>query len=221
MRLPWRWQLTGTGLCALALLLAACGSTRSSADNPLSAGGLTPNVRDKDAGLVGIGAGFDVRDYPAIVVALFPVTDRLEDEGDRAFAAKMAAFFQTELVRRLRDGGLFQRVEAVKDSGDQGSTGERVLRLEGAITRLGRGSQAARYFAGIYGAGRTRAQADMRLIEQRSGKVVLVTADRRVASIGLFGGADEDHLRESFDDMARDLARFLARLSRGEAPRDE
>jgi hypothetical protein len=51
--------------------------------------------------------------------------------------------------------------------------------------------------------------------------VVLVTADRRVAYMGVFGGNDEDHLRESFDDMARDLATFLARLSRGEAPRAE
>jgi len=48
----------------------------------------------------------------------------------------------------------------------------------------------------------------------------MVTADRRVASAGFFGGADRDHLRESFDDMARDLAKFLVRLSKGEAPKD-
>jgi hypothetical protein len=29
------------------------------------------------------------------------------------------------------------------------------------------------------------------------------------------------HLKESFDDMTRDLAKFLVRLSRGEAPRKE
>lgn len=47
----------------------------------------------------------------------------------------------------------------------------------------------------------------------------MVTADRRVAAYGVFGGDSEDHLKESFGDMARDLARFLVRLSRGEAPR--
>jgi hypothetical protein len=31
----------------------------------------------------------------------------------------------------------------------------------------------------------------------------------------------KDHLKESFDDMARDLAKFLVRLRRGEAPRKE
>jgi hypothetical protein len=47
----------------------------------------------------------------------------------------------------------------------------------------------------------------------------MVTADRRVAQMGFFGGDSRDHLKESFDDMARDLAKFLTRLSRGEAPR--
>ena len=49
----------------------------------------------------------------------------------------------------------------------------------------------------------------------------MVTADRRVAQMGIFGGDSKDHLRESFDDMARDLAKFLVRLNRGEAPRKQ
>jgi len=214
-------SVRGLALLVVALALAGCGATRSSPDNPLGAGGLTPSAEDKDAGLVAIAPGFDVKGYATIAVALFPVTDKLEDEGDRRFAAKMAAFFRIELVRRLRESGLFQRVVEVNETGYQPGPGERVLKLEGAITRLGRGSQAARYFAGIYGAGRTRAQADLRFVEAASGKVVLVTADRRVASIGFFGGGDEDHLRESFDDMARDLATFLVRLSKGEAPKKD
>src|SRR5438270_763818 len=100
----------GLALLVVAMALAGCGATRSSPDNPLSAGGLTPSLEDKEAGLVAVAP---------------------------------------------------------------------------------------------------------------SGKVVLATADRRVASIGLFGGDDEDHLRESFDDMARDLAKFLVRLSKGEAPRKD
>ncbi len=49
----------------------------------------------------------------------------------------------------------------------------------------------------------------------------MVTADRRIASVGFFGGGTRDHLRDSFDDMARDLAKFLVRLSKGEAPRKD
>jgi hypothetical protein len=36
---------------------------------------------------------------------------------------------------------------------------------------------------------------------------------------GFAGGSDEDLLNESFRDMARDLARFLVRLSKGEVPK--
>ncbi len=206
---------------ALLLLVAGCGSMRTNPDAPQSAGGLVPTVEDQDVGLVGIAPDFDLKAYSVIGVALFPVTDRLDDEGDRRFAAEMASFFQTELVRRLRVSGLFPRVVNLTETAFTPAPGEKVLRLEGNITRLGRGSQAARYFAGIFGAGQTRAQADMRFVEGADGRAVMVVADRRIASIGLFGGADRDHLRESFDDMARDLAKFLQRLARGEAPRKE
>ena len=95
------------------------------------------------------------------------------------------------------------------------------MHLMKSATRLGGGSQVARAFFGAYGAGRARAQADMRFVEVPSGQAMMVTADRRIASVGFFGGATRDHFRESFDDMARDLAKFLVRLSKGEAPRKD
>jgi len=210
-----------TFLVSIALVLLAftgCGATRSSPDTPMSAGGLTPTVEDKEAGLVGIAPNFDLKAYRVIGVKLFPVTDKLEDEGDRRFAATMAAFLNTELVRRLRESGLFQRVVNLAEGEYKPAAGEKMLRLEGDITRLGRGSRAARYFAGIYGAGRARAQADMRFVDASTGRVMMVTADRRIAQVALFGGDDKDLLKESFDDMARDLSRFLQRFARGEAP---
>lgn len=61
---------------ALSLLLAGCfGAYQVKADNPTGAGALRPTVEDKDAGLVGIAPGFDVKTYAVIAVALFPVTD--------------------------------------------------------------------------------------------------------------------------------------------------
>ncbi len=205
----------------LPLALAGCwGAMRSSPDDPKSAGGLTPTVEDKDLGLVGLAPGFQVNRYPVIAVAPFPVVDPgVNDEGDRRLAAEMTAFLQSELVRRLRESGLFRRVVNLAETpGYRPGSGESALRLEGEITRLGRGSQAARYFAGVFGAGRTRAQADMKFVDAGTGKVMMVAADRRIAQVGMFGGADRDHLRESFDDMARDVARFLVRLSQGQAP---
>ena len=210
-----------TYLCLIVglLVLAGCGSRRSSPDNPMSAGGLTPSIQDAEAGLVGVAPGFDIRRYKIIAVEVFPVTDPdMKDAGDKAFAAKMTSRFQLELVRRLNESGLFQQI--VNTSQTQlKPTNAPALRLRGSITRLGRGSQAARYFAGLYGAGATRAQADMQLVDAASNRVVVVTADRRLASVGFLGGSDEEHLEESFDDIARDLAKFLVRLSKGEAPK--
>ena len=53
---------------ALSSMVAGCGATRSSADNPTSFGGLTPNTPDMEAGLVAIAPGFDIRTYKAVVV---------------------------------------------------------------------------------------------------------------------------------------------------------
>lgn len=207
---------------ALSMLLTGCiGAYQVKADNPTGAGSLIPAVEDKDAGLVGIASGFDLKTYQVIAVSLFPVTDpSIKDAGDRRLASSMSAFFQSELVRRLRESGLFARVVNLTETQWQPGA-EKALRLDGRITRLGEGSQAARAFLGLYGAGKARAQSDMAFTDLQTGQPVIVTADRRVAQMGFFGGDSKDHLKESFDDMARDLAKFLARLSRGEAPRRE
>jgi hypothetical protein len=210
---------TYLSLIVALLVLAGCGSRRSSPDHPMSAGGLTPRIQDAEAGLVAVAPGFDIRRYKSIAVEAFPVTDPdMKDAGDKAFAVKMTSRFQLELVRRLNESGLFQQVVNTSQTQLKPANAP-ALRLRGSITRLGRGSQAARYFGGLYGAGATRAQADMQLVEAASNRVVVVTADRRLASMGAFGGSDEEHLEESFDDMARDLAKFLVRLSKGEVPK--
>jgi hypothetical protein len=54
-------------------------------------------------------------------------------------------------------------------------------------------------------------------VDVASDEVVMATADRRVARLG---GSSTDLIGESFDAIARDLAAFLVRLSRGEAPSD-
>ena len=184
------------GAMSLCLALAGCGAVRSSADNPLTVGGLTPKIEDKDAGLVAVAPGLDLKKYKMVVVEMFSVSSgQIEDEGDRRFAEKATITLHQQLVRRLRESGLFQDV--VDASATEVKPADvPALRLRGEITRLGRGSQAARYFAGIYGAGRARAQADMSFAEIPSGQVVIATADRRVSGgVQWFGGDDEAILR--------------------------
>jgi len=208
----------GAALLALTLALGGCvGAMQTTAKEPGGVGGLKPTQEDKDAGLVGIASGFNLSAYRVIVVKQFRVSEpELNDEEDRKLAAEMPPYFQAELVRRLRESGLFGRVVNASET-DYTPGDEKVLVLDGAITRLAPGSRALRYFVG-FGAGRTKAQAEMRFLEGATGEVVMVTADRSVAAFGIFGGDSRDHLRESFDDMARNLGKFLVRLSRGEAP---
>jgi hypothetical protein len=206
-------------LVASLVVLGGCfGAYQVSPDNVQTVGGLTPGVEDKDAGLVALAPGLDIKTYKVVAVDKFPVTDpAIKDDDDRRRAAEMATIFQSELVRRLRDTGLFTRVVNLGETQFRPGP-ERTLRLEGVITRLGEGSQAARAFAGLYGAGAARAQAEMRFVDVQSRKPVLVTADRRRATMGIWGGDSKDHWKESFDDMARDLGKFLVRLAAGQAP---
>ena len=102
----------GVLVLGFSLLLAGCyGAYQVQPDDPVGAGSLKPTQEDKDVGLVGIASGFDLRAYQVVVVDRFPVTDpSIKDEGDRKLASSMATFFQYELVRRLRESGLFARV---------------------------------------------------------------------------------------------------------------
>ncbi len=207
-------------IVVLSLALGACGAMQSTAHAPGGAGGLKPTEEDKDVGLVGIAPGFQLKGYPVVVVKQFKVTEpELNDTEDQKLAAEIPSFLQGELVRRLREGGLFTRVVNASET-DYTPGAEKALLLEGEITRLAPGSRALRYFVG-FGAGRSKAQAETRFVDAQSGQPVMVIADRRVAAYGIFGGDSREHLRESFDDMARDLAKFLIRLSRGEAPKKE
>jgi Domain of unknown function (DUF4410) len=204
------------GAVVISIALSGCfGAYQVSPSDPLGVGGLKPTQEDKDAGLVGIAPGFNLKDYEIIAVERIPVAkSEIEDAGDQRFADTMAAFYQSEVVRRLRETGLFSRVVNLSETDFPTGAGK-ALRLHGTITRLDRGSQAARYLVG-FGAGSTRAQTEMHFADAESGRVVIVTADRRLGSMGLFGGDDEEFLRESFNNMARDLAKFLTRLTKGE-----
>jgi hypothetical protein len=205
------------GKALLAVVVAGCGPgvMQTTPDDVLTVSGLTPNVQDKDAGLIAITPGFGISRYKVVAVDKFPVADpAIRDADDHRFVAKMTPVFQIELVRRLRDSKLF---EQVVNAGElQAAPGSPALRLEGVITRLGRGDPALRKWVGG-GFGATRVQAELRFVDFASGQVVMATADRRIAKVS---GSATDLIDESFDDMARDLAKFLVRLSKGEAPGD-
>lgn len=217
--MKWIRSLLGVSAIAAALGAAGCiGAMQTEAHDPVGAGGLKPTLEDKDAGLVAMAPGFDLKAYTAVAVERFPVSGtEINDEEDRKMAAAMPPYFQSEIVRRLREAGLFARVVNLSETEFKPGP-EKTLRLQGVITRLDPGSRALRYMVG-FGAGRSKAQAEIHFVDAQTGQVVMVTADRRVAAYGVFGGDSEEHLKESFGDMARDLSRFLGRLAKGQAPK--
>jgi hypothetical protein len=185
--------------------------------DPRAVGALKPNIEDSDAGLVGIAPGFNLKAYRVIVVESFLVApNEIKDEEDARLAKDMSAYLRGRLVSRLRADGTFPEV---MDGGliAEPPAGADVLLLQGDISRLTEGSQALRYFVG-FGAGATKAQIETRFLDGPSREVRMITADRRAAGMGIFGGDSRQFLAESMDQMADGLVKFLRRVGSGGQP---
>ena len=77
-------------LIGMSIALAGCfGAYQIKPDEPQGTSGLTPNVEDKDAGLVAVAPGFELKTYRVIAVNQFPVTDAaIKDDDDRRLASR-------------------------------------------------------------------------------------------------------------------------------------
>jgi hypothetical protein len=204
------------GLLAV-LFVAGCGAHRMPPVNPQAVADLKPDVEDADGGLVGMRSDFAPKTYTAIVLAPFTVAaSEIKDDEDARLAKDMAAYFQAQLVRRLEAAKIFARVIDAAASAEV-PQGVRVLRLEGEIPKLTEGSQALRYFVG-FGAGAAKAQIETRLVDLQSRRVEMITADRRAAGMGIFGGDGRQFVTESMEQMAEGYVKLLVHLSGGGRP---
>ena len=202
-------------LCVL--MLGGCGAHRMPPVAPQASGDLKPDIEDADAGLVGMRPGFAARSYTTIVLTPFTVASgEIKDEDDNKLAKDMTAYFQAQLVRKLQAAAVFTRVIDGTTSTDLAGD-EKALRLEGDVTKLTEGSQAVRYFVG-FGAGAAKAQIETRLVDVQSRRIELVTADRRAAGMGLFGGDGRQFVTESMDQMAEGYVKLLKHLADGGKP---
>jgi hypothetical protein len=219
-------RIRRSALVVVALSLASfgCGHLGAAQQvpvNPVGAADLKPSQPDPSAGLVTVRPGFDARQYPAIAILSFPVTDSgVMNKDEARLTVSIPPYFQLQLVQRLRAANAFTRVDLVKE-GEPAPTDEGLLRLEGRITRLASGDDTSMWvpFSGYSRLGdRMKAQIETSLVDARTGQVVAVTADRREAPNSGLQTA-ESYVEESFQAMARDLVMFLERLARGEGAR--
>ncbi len=199
----------------LALVLAGCGAQRMTPVGPQAVGGLTPDLEDADGGHVAMRQGFSPKNYTVIILTPFKVAPtEIKDGEDAVLATHMPAQLQAQLRTQLRVAGIFAKVI---DASDAAPAGEKALRLEGDITKLTEGSQAMRYWVG-FGAGAAKAQIETRLIDLESAQVQLVTADRRAAGMGAFGGDGREFVVGSINQMAEGYVKLLKHLSNGGRP---
>lgn len=202
-----------------ATVLAGCGAHRMPPvqyGTP-AVGDLKPDVEDAEGGLVGLRPGFSPKTYTAIVLTPLKVSpSEIKDDEDARLAKDMTAYVQAQLLKRLQAAGIFAKVIDATASAAL-PVDAKILRLEGEITKLTEGSQALRYFVG-FGAGAAKAQIETRLVDVQSGRVELVTADRRAAGLGIFGGDGRQFVTESMDQMTDGYVRMLKHVSGGGRP---
>jgi hypothetical protein len=197
--------------------LSGCGAHRMPPVDPQSVGDLKPDIEDADGGLVGVRPGFAPKNYTAIILTTFKVSpSEIKDDEDTRLAKDMAAYFQAQLVKRLRAAGIFAKVVDASVSSEM-PQGVRTLQLEGDMPKLTEGNQALRYFVG-FGAGAAKAQIETRLIDTGSRRVEMITADRRAAGMGLFGGDGRQFVTDSMEQMAEGYVKLLQHLAGGGGP---
>ena len=215
----WRGTLLVIALSAVAAGCSSLGAAQQTPVNPVGTGDLKPTHRDRDAGVVAVRPGFDLKKYSTIAVVPFPVTDSgVMGKEEVKLLLTMPAYFQAQLVGRLRLTNVFAKVDRVRE-GTALPTGQGLLRLEGRITRLAAGDDTSAWvpFSGYSRLGdRMKAQIETSLVDTQTGQVMVVTADRREAP-NPGNQTAESYVQDSFEAMARDLVKFLERLGKGEA----
>ena len=118
-----------------------------------------------------------------------------------------------ELARRIQSKSLFTVVTT--NSADV-QPEARVLRMENTIVEYTKGGGAARYWAGLYGAGQPALRVQGQL---KDGEKVVFRYDVRRSGVSgtgrVFGGfmRDESIQTGDIESMATDLADFIAALS--------
>jgi hypothetical protein len=171
--------------------------------------------RDGDAGAVGTAAGLDLRRYEVLVLEPFTLNAAdLADDEDRRLAREALGLIHERLMAGLREAGIFERVLDSETEVTPAAAGP-VLLLQGRISRFASGDRLKRLMLGL-GVGQTQLQMETRFVDAATGRLMLATADRWVASEGILGGESRRFVLDSAGELARGLAAFVRRAPRAD-----
>jgi len=225
-------------LCAIGALFVGCsstGDTSASAAKPSAPAGqaATKYVADDgrtieigrsstDAGgrsfkdphlnKCWIADGFDFKGYDTLYVAPVTSTAKVHEDEQRLLDWTKQAF-PTELSGSIGRKGIFG---SVVTNETEIKPGGKTLKLENTIVEYSKGGGAARYFAGLYGAGQPGLRVQGKMTDGDK-TVFTFEAKRSGTSAGarMVGGymKDEDIQMEDIRSMTLDLTDFMAAIA--------
>jgi len=161
-----------------------------------------------------VADGFDLKGYDTLYIAPAHSTAKFPDKPeDKMVHDRAMEGLVTELARSLQAKNLFRQV-VTRESDIPACS--KTLRLENTITDFSKGGGAARYFAGLYGAGQPILRVEGTLSD--GGRPVFTyTAHRSGVSAGArMSGAfmkDEDIQIQDVRSLVLDLTDFMAAIA--------
>ena len=150
-----------------------------------------------------------------IVIQLFSATDADIKEGEKKDETKtMQAdgprMLAERLVAKLKDFGGFGEVFSPADGA---ALPPDTLVVEGKFVELDPGSRAKRYVAG-FGAGKSAVKVQG-TVKASDGTVLATFEQRRVGTMGAFGGDSLGKLTSDTKSIGEDIARFISDWAKG------
>jgi hypothetical protein len=159
-----------------------------------------------------IADGFNFTGYDTLLIAPTDSTAKVHDDEQRLLDwAKQT--FPAELGSSIGRKGIFQKVVT---NGTEVASGAKGLKLDTTIVEYSKGGGAARYFAGLYGAGQPVLRVQGRMTE--GDKTVFTFEGRRsgTSAGSRMGGGymkDEDIQIEDIRSLTLDLTDFMAAVA--------
>lgn len=203
-----------SGIALVSVLVVSGCASAPETPAPAGPGGIV--YREDDwLGKVWVAPGFDFNGFDTLYIAETQKdVPRVNPDGVESLEWARGVV-RDELLAALQAKKLFATV-VTRESDVR--PGGRTLRLDSTIVEYERGGGAARYFAGLYGAGQPVIKVRGRLAE--GDRPLFAFEARRSGtstSARLVGGlrSNRDIQTEDIRDLANDLADFVARTAKG------
>ncbi len=201
-----------SAIVLLALLtLVGCASTPDTRPGP---GGITLREDDDLDGDVWLAEGFRFTGYDTLYIAPPQVDIAKPDPGDAESIEWAKGVLREKLANEIRRSGVFR---AVVTSDTEIRPGSRTLRFENTVIDYAKGGGAARFFAGLYGAGQPLIKVRGQMLDGDT-QVFVFEAKRRGESGAArwVGGylSNRDIQEEDIEDLAEDLVDFIQKTSK-------